>query len=64
MNEDKSLFATFSVMGGFMQPQGHLQVLSNMIDYKVTPLPRLEALLAVSPMPFGCRVQCVWALAL
>ena len=27
------LFAVFGVMGGFMQPQGQVQVLSNMVDH-------------------------------
>jgi gamma-glutamyltranspeptidase/glutathione hydrolase len=34
---DGSLFAPFGVMGGFMQPQGHMQVVVGMIDDGLDP---------------------------
>jgi gamma-glutamyltranspeptidase/glutathione hydrolase len=39
---DGSLFASFGVMGGFMQPQGHLQVFSALVDGGLDPQSALD----------------------
>jgi gamma-glutamyltranspeptidase/glutathione hydrolase len=35
--DDDSLFASYGVMGGFMQPQGHMQVTVGMVDDQLDP---------------------------
>ncbi len=40
--DDGSLFASFGVMGGFMQPQGHLQVVVGLADDLLDPQTALD----------------------
>jgi gamma-glutamyltranspeptidase/glutathione hydrolase len=40
--EDGSLYASYGVMGGFMQPQGHVQVLSALVDSGFDPQSALD----------------------
>jgi gamma-glutamyltranspeptidase/glutathione hydrolase len=40
--DDGSLFASFGVMGGFMQPQGHMQVFSALVDDGFDPQTALD----------------------
>jgi gamma-glutamyltranspeptidase/glutathione hydrolase len=41
--KDGDLFASFGVMQGFNQPQGHAQVIINMVDYGMNPQQALNA---------------------
>ena len=42
--KDNELWLCYGVMGAFMQPQGHLQVIRNMVDFGMDPQQAINAL--------------------
>ena len=43
LNADGSPVGPFGVMGGYMQPQGHVQVVMNVVDFHLDPQQALDA---------------------
>ncbi len=43
ITRNSNLISSFGVMGGFQQPQGHLQIVSNMVDFGMNPQQALDS---------------------
>ncbi|MGZ6206860.1 MAG: gamma-glutamyltransferase, partial [Syntrophales bacterium] len=43
LTKDKKAVGPFGVMGGFIQPQGHLMVVMNTVDFHLNPQAALDA---------------------
>ena len=58
-NADGTLDGPFGVMGGFMQPQGHVQVVSQMLDYAQSPQVAIDTpRFCIEPVDGKGRVYC------
>lgn len=56
-HENGDLLACYGVMGGFMQPQGHVQVLINMLHYHMNVQAALDAPRFCISSPYGNNVD-------